>query len=59
MPKLMAEEELAARSAAVHPFLEPSDQRKMIDRLTKVTGVVEAPRKPTREDIAGLGIKVQ
>lgn len=58
MPRLAAEEELLARAAAVHPYLDAKDQRSHIARLSKAAGIDEAPRKATKADIASLGIKV-
>jgi len=58
MPRLAAEEELLARAAAVHPYLDAQDQRRHIARLSKAAGLDEAPRKATKADIASLGIKV-
>lgn len=57
MPKLAAEEELLARAAASHPYLEGKDQTRHIGRLAKIAGVEEPVRKPTREDFASIGIK--
>jgi hypothetical protein len=55
----MAEEDLLARAAAVHPHLAADDQRAVISRLTSQAGVTEAPRKPTKADLASIGLKVQ
>lgn len=57
MPKLAAEEELLARAAASHPYLEGKDQARHIARLAQVAGVAEPVRKPSRADLAGIGIR--
>jgi hypothetical protein len=57
MPRLAAEEELKARMAAVHPHLEPKDQQNHITQLSKAAGLEEPARKPTRADLAAIGLK--
>lgn len=57
MPKLAAEEELLARASAVHPHLESKDQVRHVARLAQVAGVAEPVRKPSRADLASIGIR--
>jgi hypothetical protein len=57
LPKLMAEEEILLRAAASHPYLEGKDQTRHIARLARTAGVEEPARKPTRADLAGIGIR--
>jgi hypothetical protein len=57
MPKLAAEEEMLARAAASHPHLEGKDQVRHITRLAHAAGVAEPVRKPSRADLAGIGIR--
>lgn len=57
MPKLAAEEELLARAAASHPHLEGKEQARHIGRLATAAGLGEPVRRPTRADLASIGIK--
>jgi hypothetical protein len=57
MPRLAAEEEILARSAASHPHMEGKDQSRHLARLAQIAGVAEPARKPTRADLAGIGIR--
>jgi hypothetical protein len=57
LPRLAAEEELLARAAASHPHLEGKDQSRHIARLAQAAGVAEPARKPSRADLASIGIR--
>ena len=57
LPKLAAEEELLARATTSHPHMDGKDQSRHIARLTKIAGIAEPARKPTRADLVGLGIR--
>lgn len=58
LPRLQAEEALAARGAAIYPFLETAEQRSRVRELEQQAGTAEPPRKPTRADLQGIGIQV-
>lgn len=58
MPRLAAEEELVASMNALHPYLEPNDQRSRVRRLQAAAGYVRPVVKATYADLMKIGIKV-
>lgn len=57
LPRLEAEEELVARGVAVHPHLEPADQRSIYRSLRARLGL--KPQKATKADLRGMKIRVK
>lgn len=58
LPRLRAEEQLAAVSAANAPHAEREEARDYMRSLENVAGAGAAPRKATLADIASLGIGI-
>jgi hypothetical protein len=59
MPRLKAEEELMARAAASHPFLEARDRKQIVRSLEEASGTVQPVQKATHADLRSIGITVK
>lgn len=59
LPRLDAAGQMADIAAAQFPYLKKAEQRRTANRLKKQAGMRRRARKPTRGDLAALGVNVE